>query len=76
MKNGKRKTTEGLELPYQEKIKTLGKKKEKLLVLGNSGSGQHQTSEDERKKKQKKLYLRWTRKLLETSSVAEILSKE
>ena len=59
MKSGKRETTKGTELPNQENIRTLGKK---LQLFGNIRIGQNQTSGDERKK----MYLRRTRKLLET----------
>ena len=41
-------------------------RKEKWEVLGNIGSGHHQTSGEERKKKRRKEYLRRTRKIIET----------
>ena len=47
MKSGKRPMMEEMELPNQEKIKTLREKK--TYNLGNIGSGHHQTSRDERK---------------------------
>ena len=45
MKNGKRQIMEEIELPNQEKIRTLGKKEN----YKSSGSGHHQTIRDERK---------------------------
>ena len=63
--------TERIELPNEEKIRMFGEKK--LQILGNIGSGHHQTSVDERKKF--KVYLRRTTKLLETNNIAENLIK-
>ena len=40
--------TEGIELPNKEKDQN-NQRKRKLQVLGNIGSGHHQTSRDERK---------------------------
>ena len=45
MKIGRRQMTEGIELPKQEKIWTLGERKQ---IFGNIG--QHQTRDDERKR--------------------------
>ena len=47
MKNGKREKMEGIELPNQEKNQK-ARRKENLQMLRNIGSGQHQTSRDER----------------------------
>ena len=49
-----RQITERIELPNQEKIRTLGEKG-KLQGFRNAGSGHDQTSEDEREKKKKKV---------------------
>ena len=62
MKSRKRKITEGIQLPNQERIRTLGKNG-KVQILGNIGSGHHQTSGNE---KITKGHLRRTRKLLKT----------
>ena len=48
MKSDKRHMTEGVELPNQEKLRTLGEKKN-LQILGNFRSWRHQTNENERK---------------------------
>ena len=48
MKSGKRQMTEGIELPNQEKNRNI-RRKCNLQILGNIGSGHHQTSGDERK---------------------------
>ena len=45
MKSLKQQLTEGIDLPNQGKVRTLGEK-----LLGNIGSGHHQTNWDERKK--------------------------
>ena len=50
MKSGKRRMMEGIELPNQEKNHNV-RRKGNLQILGNSGSGYHQTCGDERKKK-------------------------
>ena len=55
---------EGIERPNQEKIRMLGRKGN-LQILGNIGSGHHQTRGDERKNE--KEYHGRTTKLLETS---------
>ena len=52
MKSGRRKTVEGIELPNQESIRTLGEK-EKPQVLGNTGTRLHHTSGDEGKNKKR-----------------------
>ena len=62
MRREKRQIIEGIKLPSQERIGMSGEK-EKLQVLGNTGSGYHQTSGKERKIR--KRYLSWMRKLLE-----------
>ena len=48
MKSGKWQKTEGIEPPNQGKIITLGEQ-ENLQILGNTGSGHHQTSRVKRK---------------------------
>ena len=63
IKNGKRQMMEGLELPNQEKIKTLGEK-ETYKYLGILEADTIKQAEI--KEKIKKEYLRRTRKLLET----------
>ena len=62
MKSGKRQMMEGIELPNQKKSES--SEKRKFKVLGNIGSGHHQTYGNERKNK--KEYLKRTRKLLKT----------
>ena len=47
IRNGKRQMPPGIELPYQNIFKT--RRKGNLQVLGNIGSGHHQTNRDERK---------------------------
>ena len=49
MRSGKRQMMEGIELPNQEKMRTIGEK-ETYEYLGVRGSGHHQTRGDERKK--------------------------
>ena len=49
---GKREKTEGKELQNQESSKTLVKKK-KIELIGNTGSGPHQTNRDERKNRKR-----------------------
>ena len=66
MKSGERETTEGTDLPNQERIRTLGKTK-KFQVFGNIGNGHHQTSRNERKKIRKG-YLKRAKKLLEKNA--------
>ena len=63
MKSGKRHMTEGMELPNQENIWTLGKTK--LTSILEYESGHYQTREMKGKKNKKKTLGR-TRKLLET----------
>ena len=48
MKRGKRHLIDGMELPIQDKIRTLGQK-ETYKYLGIFGGCHHQTSGDERK---------------------------
>ena len=54
MKSEKHEMTKGIELPNQDKIRTLGEKGN-LQILGKIGSGHHQTCGDERKKKKKRI---------------------
>ena len=73
MRSGKRQLTDGMELPNQDKIKTLaGNKTYKYLGILEADT----IKQVEMKEKIQKEYLRRTRKLLETNSIAEILSKE
>ena len=72
MKSGKRHLTTGIELPNQDKIRTLGEK-ETYKHLGILGADI--IRQVEMKEKIKKEYLRRIRKLLETK-LAETLSKE
>ena len=63
MKSGKRRLTEGMELPSQEKIRTLEEKKTyKYLEILEADT----IKQVEMKEKTKKEYLRRTRNLLET----------
>ena len=63
VKKGKKEITEGIELPSQEKIRTLGEKENyKYLCILESDT----TKQTEMKRKVKQEYLRRTRKLLET----------
>ena len=63
MKNGKRHLTDGIELPNQEKIRTLGEKEtDKYLCILKAEA----IKQVKMKEKIKKEYLRRTRKLLET----------
>ena len=63
MKSGKRDMMEGVELPNQEKLRTLGEKKTyKYLGILEAGTIKHVEIKVEIKKE----YLRRTRKLLET----------
>ena len=73
MKSGKRHLTDGMELPNRDKIWTLGQK-ETYKYLGILESDT--IKQVEMKDKIQKEYLRRTRKLLETNSQAETLSKE
>ena len=72
MKRGKRQITERIELPNQERIRTVGER-ENYKQSGILGSGHHQTSGDERKKKDK---LRRMKNFTKPISAAEVLSKE
>ena len=56
MKSGKRRITERIELPNKEKNQN-DRRKGNLQILGNNGSGQHQTRRDKRKKTKKKTSL-------------------
>ena len=70
MKSGKRHLIDGIELPNQDKIKTLAENETyKYLEAGT-------IKRVKMKDKIQKEYLRRTRKLLETNSLAETLSKE
>ena len=73
MKSGKRHLTDGMELPKQDKIRTLGEK-ETYKYLGILEADT--IKQVEMKDKIQKEYLRRTRKLLETKSLAETLLKE
>ena len=64
MKNGKRETTEGIQLTNLDCIRTLEEKKEKLEVLGYIESGHLWT---EKKEKNRKGYVR-KRNVLEEKS--------
>ena len=59
---------EGIELPNQERIRM---HREKENYNDNIGSGLHQKSGNERKKIRKE-YLRYIRKLLKTNLIKEI----
>ena len=63
MRSIKRQKIEGMELPNQEKIRTLGEK-ETYQIFGNIGSGT--IKQAEMKERIKKEYLRRTRKLIKT----------
>ena len=63
IKSGKRQIAEGIELPIQEKIRMNRKPK----VLGNIGSGHHQTSEDKRKNE----YLRRMKKTFRNQTLQQ-----
>ena len=73
MKSGKRHLTDGMELPNQDKIRTLGEK-ETYKYLGILKADT--IKQVDMKEKNKKEYLRRTGKLLEKSHLAEIQSKE
>ena len=73
MKSGKRHMTDGMELPNQDKIRTLGENETyKYLGILEADS----IKRVEMKDKIQKEYLRGNRKLLETYSLAETSSKE
>ena len=73
MKSGKRHQTEGMELPNQEKIRTLGEE-ETYKYLGILETDN--IKQVEKKEKIKKEYLRRTRKLLEIQLYSRNLIKE
>ena len=71
--NEKRKTTnDGRNRTIKSRKNQNTRTKGNLQVLGNTGSGPHQTSGDERKKIK---YLRRTRKLLETKLYCKNFNK-
>ena len=72
MKSGKRYVTDGMELPNQDKIRTLGEK-ETYKYLGILEADT--IKQVEIKEKIKREYLWRTRKLLETKQSSETLSK-
>ena len=73
MKSGKRQMTDGMELANQDLIRTLaGNETYRDLGILEADT----IKQVEMKEKIQKEYLRKTRKLLETNSQAEILSKE
>ena len=73
MKSGKRHLTDGMELPNQNKIRTLGEKKMyKYLGISEADC----IKQVEMKEKIKKDYLRRTRKLLKTKLFSRNLIKE
>ena len=73
MKSGKRHRTDGIELPNQDKIRTLAENETyKYLWILEADT----IKQVEIKNKIQKEYLKRTRKLLEKSSLAETLSKE
>ena len=72
MKSGKRHLTDGMELPGQDKIRTLGEKETyKCLGILEADTIKHVEMKD----KIKKEYLRRTRKLLETKLSSRNLIK-
>ena len=73
MKSGKRHLTDGMKLPNQDKIRTLGEK-ETYKYLGTLEADT--IKQVKMKEKIKKEYLRRTRKLHETNYEAKTLSKE
>ena len=73
MKSGKRHLTDGIELPNHDKIRILAEN-ETYKYLGILEADT--IKQVEMKNKIQKEYLRRTRKLLETNSTAETLSKE
>ena len=73
MKSDKRHLTDGMELPNQDKIRTLGEKETyKYLAILEADT----IKQEERKGKIKKEYIRRTRKLLETKLSSRNLIKE
>ena len=73
MKSGKRQLTDGMELPNKDKIKMLTEN-ETYKYLGILEVDT--IKQAEMKEKFQKEYLRRTKKLLETNSISEILSKQ
>ena len=73
MNCGKRHRTDGIELPNQDKIRT-HRENETYKYLGVLEADT--IKQVQMKDKIQKEYLRRTRKLLETNSLAETLSKE
>ena len=72
MRSGKGKMTEGIELPNQDKIRTLGEKETyKYLRILETDTTKH----TEMKEKMKKGYLSRTRKLIETKVYSRNLIK-
>ena len=72
MKSGKRHLTDGIELPNQDKIRTLGEKEtNKYLGILETDT----VKQVEMKEKIQKEYLRRTRKLLETKLFSRKLIK-
>ena len=70
MKSGKRQLMDVMELPNQDKIRTLEEKETYLAILEADT-----IKKEEMKEKIKKEYLNWTRKLLETKSCCRNLIK-
>ena len=64
MRNGKQRITKEIEKPNQEKNQN-ARRRGKLRILGNNGSGHNQSNGDEGKKF-KKVYLESTKKLFKT----------
>ena len=73
MKSGKRYRTDGMELTNQDNIRTL-RENETYKYFGILEA--NTVKQEEMKGKIQKEYLSRTRKLLETNSLAETLSKE
>ena len=74
MKSGKRHLTDGIELPNQDKIRTLAEN-ETYKYLGNLGGWHHQTSQN-KKTKLKKNITGEIENYSRQNSIAETLSKE
>ena len=73
IKRGKRGTTEEIELPNQERIRMVGKKKENCKYLELLGADT--IKQAEMKEKIGKEYIRRTRELLKRTSIAVISTK-
>ena len=73
IKSGKQHLTDQMELPNQDKIRTLSEKGN-VQILGHLEGWHNQTSREE-KKKIKKEYIRRTRKLLDTKLCCRNLIK-